>query len=116
MERRRHGDRISLYIREVGDLSFLDIGREHLSGLPKIHAILSDESLASDFILWNGRLLQCDEGFLPYFAGQGLANIEVYGKGRATLYYITTGGRDVLRLKDIIKKHYKPTFPAPEIS
>ena len=41
--RRWHGNRMPLYVREVGDLSYLDTARVHLSGLPKIRMTLSDE-------------------------------------------------------------------------
>ena len=113
---KQYGSRMPLYVREVGDLSFLHIGREHLSNLPKIHAILSDEPPASDFILWNGKLLRYDEVFLPYFASPRLADVEVYEGKRVTLYDVTTGGRDVLQTKDLTVRRFRPSLPASEVS
>jgi len=114
--RRQHGDRMPLYIREVGDSSHLNIDRIHLSGLPKIRITLSDKPIPDDFILWNGRLLWSGGGFLPYFAGPGLADVEVYEGDRVTLYDVTVGGKDVLRMKDSMMRRFNPSFPASKVS
>lgn len=114
--RRRHGGCIPLYVREVGDLSHFNVDRVHLSSLPKIRITLSDKPLPDNFILWNGRLLWSGEGFLPYFAGPRLADVEVYERGRATLYDITVGGRDVLQTKGSKVRKFRPSFPASKVS
>lgn len=104
-----------LYVREIADLGLLSIDRRHLTNVPKISVSFIEEPPVSDFVLWNGRLLKFNERFLPYFAGPGLADVEVYEHDSATLYYITTGGEEtMIKERQSMKKH-SPSFPVHRV-
>lgn len=105
----------SLYVRDIANVNSLKIGKSHLANLPKIRLNAIEENPKSDFVLWNGRLLKYDDCFIPYFAGPGLADVELYCGDTVKLYYVTSGRQETLLKEEASMKRHNSSFPARRI-